>query len=369
LEIKSPLAPLVEALKLADKFTASGSNSPILTGIHAQVQGQELTLTAYDGLSQVRTTVAITDGVDGASVIGRETVGYLAALPGGDVHLVAQDAKLTVHAGVRSGEFRIADAENFPSLRWASDQEVELDAASLRAALRHVVFAASSDAGRQALTGVLFQSTDNNGTAELRLVATDTYRLSVRSLGATSIEAGTSLLIPAATLARIEALLGTVDKVKVRTGESDLTFVFGGVEVGTRLIDATFPDYQRVVPASTDNAVAFEVDAAIDALKRMKPLVSSANRAMKVAIAENEVVFTASSDVATKLLEPVEATITGTPVEFAVNIDYFLEALEKGLGSGPVTVHVADALKPLRVSRDNHPVLQVVMPVNPSVVR
>src|SRR5206468_99427 len=118
-------------------------------------------------------------------------------------------------------------------------------AADFKKALQQVVFAASNDETRPVLTGVLLQTFDG----ELRMAATDSYRLAEKRLGANKQEV--HMLVPASSLHDLLRVLSDEDgDVKVTHDDQQVLFQVGDVELVTRLVEGKYPDYRKLIPES-----------------------------------------------------------------------------------------------------------------------
>ena len=105
-----------------------------------------------------------------------------------------------------------------------------------------MVPAASSDDARPILTGVLLAAEEGG----LRLVATDSYRLSVRDLpGAAVLAEGQHVLVPSRALSELTRVLPGADSVELRLGERDASFAVGSIRLTTRLIEGRVPELPR----------------------------------------------------------------------------------------------------------------------------
>jgi DNA polymerase-3 subunit beta len=139
---------------------------------------------------------------------------------------------------------------------------VEVDGEELVNGLNQVVVASSSDSARPILTGVLFEPSEEG----LRLVATDSYRLSVRDLpGMGSIGSG---LVPARGLRELGRTIGG-PKVKAGMASREAVFSSERGSLRLRLIEGSFPKYRSLLPESYPAQVLMEKEALLEALGRV----------------------------------------------------------------------------------------------------
>ena len=124
--------------------------------------------------------------------------------------------------------------------------------------------AASSDDARPILTGVLMAAEEGG----LRLVSTDSYRLSVRDLAGTSVLGeGQKVLVPSRALKELARVVGEEEEITLRLGERDASFQVGSVSVTTRLIEGDFPNYRGLIPTNHPNKLTVDRTTLLDAVR------------------------------------------------------------------------------------------------------
>ena len=156
------------------------------------------------------------------------------------------------------------------SLRITADSSENLLVAD---ALRQVVPAASRDEARPILTGVLMAA-ESGG---LRLVATDSYRLSVRDLPGTSVlQEGQTVLVPSRALAELNRVVSGADQVTLRLASDEASFEVGETRLTTRLIEGDFPNYRQLIPQSYPNRLIVGKEPFLNAIRRVKLLAKDA---------------------------------------------------------------------------------------------
>ncbi|MEA2391312.1 MAG: polymerase subunit beta, partial [Solirubrobacteraceae bacterium] len=147
---------------------------PVLSGIRAQLTGNDLQLTGSDTDLTIEVSITVSGEEDGVVVLpGRLAGEIVRALPAGAVVVAIDEDEAHITSGRAEFAIRILPAEEYPRLPEPAGDPLTISGAELAAALKQVVPAASSDDARPILTGVLLAAEDGG----LRLVATDSYRL------------------------------------------------------------------------------------------------------------------------------------------------------------------------------------------------
>ena len=241
---------LVEALGAAGRaVTTRGGALPVLAGVHLELSGDRLTITGSDLDLTISTTVEVAGGEDGVAVLPSKLVSdVIRSLRDGGVDVSVEDDDARIVAAPSEFAIRVIPADEFPELAEPSGDAVTLDAAAFRDAIEQVEKAASSDDARPILTGVLMAAEEGG----LRLVSTDSYRLSVRDLtGTTVLGEGQKVLVPSRALKELARVVGDRDQITLRLGERDASFRVGSVTVTTRLISGS----PRAASLATASAV------------------------------------------------------------------------------------------------------------------
>ena len=355
---------LADALGSAARAVSGrGASLPVLAGVRAVLAGDRLELTGSDLDLTITVELTVAGDEDGTIVIPAKLItDVVKALEPGAVTLATQDDQLTVEAGRSEFSLRLIPADEFPQLPSPPENAVTIDAATFAAALRQVVTAASSDDSRPILTGVLLAA-EGDG---LRLVATDSYRLSVRDLAGTSVlEEGQSVLVPSRALQEVIRLLDPEGEVVLRLGDRDVTFEVGGTRLSSRLIEGDFPNYRGLIPDSHPNLLTVSREVLLDALRRVKLMAREATP-VRLSMSDGQLELVAVTQDVGQAHEAMDAQYNGAEMTVAFNPDYLFEGVEASVGD-EVVLRTIDELKPALLSAvEDDGFLYLLMPVRVS---
>lgn len=354
---------LVEALGIAGRAVGGRGGLPGLSGVRAQLEGDQLRLTGSDLDLTISVGVTVSGESDGVVVIpARLASDIVRALSPGAVSLAADGDELSISSGRSQFSIRLIAGDELPPLADLPSDAVSLESAQLAEALRQVVPAASSDDSRPILTGVLLAAEADG----LRLVATDSYRLSMRDVpGVSVLDAGQSVLIPSKALNELNRILGHGDKVELRLGEREASFEVGSISLTTRLIEGDFPNYRGLIPDRHPNTLTVARAELLDALRRVKLLAREATPVRLEMSSDGLELVAVTQDVGTAR-EQVEGTYDGSPLTVAFNPQYLLEGVEVST-SDEITLSTIDELKPAVIRMDGlAEFLYLLMPVRVS---
>ncbi|MEY2436628.1 MAG: polymerase subunit beta [Acidimicrobiaceae bacterium] len=336
---------------------------PVLSGIRAELKGGALQLTGSDSDLTIHVSVTVNGEEDGVTVLpGRLAGEIVRALPPGAVVVVVDDEEAHITSGRSEFAIRVLPAEEYPRLSDVAGDPLTLSAGELADALRQVVPAASSDDARPILTGVLLAAEAGG----LRLVATDSYRLSVRDLPGTSVLAeGQHVLVPSRALEELGRMLPGVETVELRLGERDASFSVGETRLTTRLIEGEFPNYRGLIPASYPNQLTVGRDALLEAIRRVKLMAREATPVRLVMKTDGLELVAITQDVG-QAHEEIDAKYEGAELTVAFNPEYLQKGVEVAPGD-EIVISTLDALKPAVLrSTENEDFLYLLMPVRVS---
>lgn len=271
-----------------------------------------------------------------------------------------------------------ADFPDFPAEPW--DAEFDMPVAALAGLIDGLSFAMSSEATRYYLNGIYFHRADSAAGPVLRAAATDGSRLARAQValpdGAEDFpQAG--VIVPRKALKVIGDLLGhlpvaeededpTSVSVAVSSRRIEIAFSAAsgiGMRFSSKLIDGTFPDYARVIPAANDKLLTIDRAALIEAVEVVAAISAEKTRIVKLALAPDMVTLSVTSAESGSAGGEVPAEFSGAAMETGFNSKYLLDVLARIEGA-TVVAEIADPAAPsLWRSADDRDSLFVLMPV------
>ena len=354
---------LAEALQVASRAVASRSGAlPVLSGVRVELEGSRLELTGSDLDLTISVSVEVAGQDDGVVVVpAKLAADVVRSLEDGAVDVESSDEEVQIRGGPSEFSLRVIPPDEFPQLAEPTGDAVTLAAEELAEALRQVVPAASSDDSRPILTGVLLAAEDEG----LRLVATDSYRLSVRDLpGTTVLGEGQRVLVPSRALAELGRVLEG-GELTLRLGERDASFAIDQTRLTTRLIEGDFPNYQGLIPSNQPNRLTIGREPLLEAVRRVRLMAREATP-IRLAMRPDGLELLAVTQDVGQAHEELEAKYEGSELTVAFNPEYLIDGLEAATGD-EITVETVDALKPAVVrSSDRTDFLYLLMPVRVS---
>jgi DNA polymerase-3 subunit beta len=316
---------------------------PILSNILLSpgTDGLELTATDLEIGVTARVAAEIKDDAASLTVPAKTLAELVEKLPDGPLAIKIEDGnRAKVTFGRSSYSLLGLPAEEYPPLpEVGSESGLTLPGGTLARLLRRVLPAVCNDDTRPILTAVEWHLADGR----LRLAATDTHRVHTDSAAVTDTRGTRTVLVPDRCLADVARLVNEGDTfpVAVRWDENQIQFTTERVTLVSRLIEGTFPKWERIIPTRLTGRFAADRDDLAAAVRRVE-IVARANGHKILLRAEAQgLTLTAQSGDTGQAQEELAADTDGEPLTFTLNAEYLADALA-ALGTERVTVQ-ADA--------------------------
>jgi DNA polymerase-3 subunit beta len=356
-------------LGVAVRGVSTRSAIQTLSGVHLRVSGGTLELEATDMELGVRVALEASDTTDGSVVIpGRLLLDVVRSLPRDDLSLEYRSSSQDVEvvSGGAVFHLRTLPPEDFPKLPDPPpDDSLKVPAGAFVEVIGRVARSASRDETRPHLTGVLVTVEGS----ELRMVATDSYRLSVKET--TLSEALTGSLeanVPARTLQELArvAAAAEVDVIRIAARENQVVFGVGDTVLSSRLVEGRFPNYQQLLPESYEHELRIERAEILEVVRRIS-LLAQKNAPLRLAFSEGALEVSAQTPDVGEASESLPVPFKGEPFEIGFNPEFFRDGLESA-ESDELVLKLISPLRPgLIQSGDEGGFLYLVMPIRLNV--
>lgn len=284
---------------------------------------------------------------------------------GSQVSLEAADGKLQVRAGRSNFKMPILPREDFPTIAEGElPTRFVLPADVLRRIIDKTRLAISTEETRYYLNGIFFHVVNDNG-GQLKAAATDGHRLArvtvERPVGA---EGMPDIIVPRKCVTELRKLLDGADgDVTISLSDAKVRFELGAAVLTSKLIDGTFPDYNRVIPTANDKVLRIDPKTLAEGVDRVSTIATEKTRAVKLAVGPDKVTLSVTSPEHGTATEEVPGGYSSADMEIGFNARYLLDILGELDGDG-CEIHLADAAAPtlLRENGDAD-ALYVLMPM------
>lgn len=289
---------------------------------------------------------------------------FVASLPSQKVDLETKENSLMISCQGFKATFTGMSPNEFPQIPKAnSDSAITFEKKEFLQAISQVVFAASSDEGRPALTGVLLKPQEN----EVSLAATDGYRLSVKKLAA-GLKIKDQLIIPAKTLIEVTRIIAESEEIKevilsLAENQSQVVFSFPQVELASRLIEGEFPNFEKIIPEKFEISASFDREELLRAVKIASVFAREQANIVKLIFADNKIKVSAETAQMGSSEMELEAKTSKGSLEMAFNYRFLLDFLNATSGE-EILFEALGALNPgsFKISGDSS-FFHIIMPV------
>jgi DNA polymerase-3 subunit beta len=316
---------LSKALSTVARVSSARGTLPILANVLLKTDNNRLSVAATNLDIAITHFIGSKVSEDGAiTVPARLMQDFVSSLPSGVIELALDDNKLHISADQYKSTINGVSAEEYPVMPSIQDgTSWTIAADTLKKALQQVVLAASSDEARPVLTGVYLHTFE--GT--LYAVATDSYRLAEKELIKSKDEV--NLLIPASAMQDLLRILGDESgDVQVTHDDQQVLFTTSEVQLVTRLIEGSYPDYRKLIPASFATTATLKKDDFSNITKVSALFARESAGSITISVSEKDKHVSIQS-VASQLGEntaSAAATVAGDG-ELTLNSRYLLDAL------------------------------------------
>lgn len=347
--------PLLATLKRLVGIVESRNTIAILSHFAITAGNNTLTIKATDLDIEATATIAATVESHGQTTVSaRALTDFIAKVAAGSlINMNLANDRLHIAAGRASFELATLPIDDFPHLASAEfDATFTASAADINNLLGGTIFAASTEETRYYLQGPYLHHIEGKAVA----VATDGHKLA--KIGS-EVEADfPPVIVPRKTAAEVVKSFADGD-VTVSVSETKIRFSAPSFTVLSKVIDGTFPAYDRVIPTGNSNTVTVCSADLRAALDRAMSATDDKTRAVKLIIGEDEIEVRARSanSVAS---DSVSATLSGEPCEIGFNGAYLSEILRQI--EGDVAINYADASTPV-LFRGDDAALYLLMPM------
>jgi DNA polymerase-3 subunit beta len=358
-------ATLLKSLGHVQSVVERRNTIPILSNVLIEARDDgSLRLMATDLDLQVDESVPANVDQAGATTVSAHTLfDIVRKLPeGSQVEITAAEGKMQVIAGRSRFNLSTLPRDDFPVIAEGDlPTRFELPAATLRQVIEKTRFAISSEETRYYLMGIFFHVIDD----QLRAAATDGHRLAritvARPDGA---EGMPDVIVPRNAIAELFKLLEELEgTVEISLSPTKIRFGLGSAILTSKLIDGTFPDYNRVIPTGNDKLLKLDPKSFSAGVDRVSTIASEKTRAVKISVDRDKVTLSVTSPENGVATEELAADYGADGIEIGFNAKYLLDILGE-IDGDVVEVHLADAAAPtLLRENDKSNALYVLMPM------
>ncbi|MGB6229210.1 MAG: DNA polymerase III subunit beta [Litorimonas sp.] len=356
---------LLKGLSHVQSVVERRNTIPILSNVLLGGEDGRLTLVATDLDIEVSETVDA--GVDAPGQVtapAHTLYDIVRKLPdGAQVRIMISDkGQLDVDAGPAHFTLPLLPSGDFPKMSADGlDTEFTLPASDLARLIDKTRFAISTEETRYYLNGIYLHARDGL----LRAVATDGHRLALAEQplppGADGMP---GVIVPRKTIQELRKLVDGADgDVTVAVSDAKIQFTTGTVVLTSKLIDGTFPDYERVIPRNNTKELVLDNKVFASAVDRVATISAEKSRSVKLSLEQSNLALSVNNPESGQAREDLPVNYDADALEIGFNAKYLMDVAGQIEGQD-ATFMLESASSPALVtdSEDEH-ALFVLMPL------
>jgi len=363
---------LLKSLAHVHRVVERRNTIPILSNVLLKTEDGALRLKATDLDLEITESVAATGEQEGATTVPAHLLyDIVRKLPdGAEVKLStnADGNQMTVSSGRSNFRLQCLPESDFPDITAGTlSHAFTIKAAEFARLIDRTHFAISTEETRYYLNGIFLHTIEADGDLKLRAVATDGHRLARAEMAAPAGSEGMpGIIIPRKTVGELQKLLGDGEDhaaIEVELSDAKIRVTIGPVVLTSKLIDGTFPDYQRVIPQNNDKALTLDRQSFSAAVDRVSTISSERGRAVKLAVSDSQLTLTVNSPDSGTATEELAVGYDSDDIEIGFNARYLLDITAQLTGDEAVFM-LADAGSPTLIKDGgDDATLYVLMPM------
>ena len=332
MKLKADRATLLKALAHIQSVAEKRNTIPILANVLIAAKDGRLSLTATDMEIAVIEEIAAGVSREGATTAPAAVLYEIVRkLPDGaeiEFDHSGGDAPLALRAGRYATSLNVLAIDDFPSMVAGNlPHTFRLPSAVLRGLIDRTRFAISTEETRYYLNGIYLHTTEAELGPVLRAVATDGHRLARVQTELPEGAAGMpGVIVPRKTINELRKLLDEASEdVELSLSDTRIQFTVGSVMLTSKLIDGTFPEYERVIPRDNDKILRVGKKDFSDAVARVAAISQERSRPVKLSIERNLLTLSAASPdqgTAKEELDEGRVSYDSTPLEIGFQARY-----------------------------------------------
>lgn len=364
-------ADLLSVMARVNTVVEKRNTIPILSYAKVEARDGQIYFVASDLDIEIRDSIEAKDvDMDGSITVPAATLYDIARkmAKGVDISIVSRDQRLEISAGRSNFNLPTLPPGDFPIMSQDSfESDFTMPCDTLKEIIDRTKFAISTEETRYYLNGVYLHGQDGGDNGMLRAVATDGHRLALSQIdapdGAQSIG---GIIVPRKTILEIRRLMESFPKdedIRIRVSDSKIQFIIGQMTVTSKLIDGTFPDYERVIPKENDKIMTVDGKVFAKAVDRVATIAEGKSRSIVFEISSDSLCIKTTTNEFGSGQEEMAVEYQGDDLRIGFNAKYLADTIAQ-VESETAKFHMDGPASPMLVKDPETPgSLFVLMPL------
>jgi DNA polymerase-3 subunit beta len=326
---------LLKALNHVQSVVERRNTIPILSNVKIDANEKGISLIATDlDLEIIEKVKANVTKVGSTTVSAHILYDIVRKIPEGSSIDIEQnkDDQIELKSGQSNFDLPCLPDEDFPEMS-SGDMpcNFSMNSKDLKRLIDKTKFAISTEETRYYLNGIFFHSINS----ELRSVATDGHRMAcIKAVLPSGAEEMPSIIIPRKTVGEIRKLIEDFSEdLIIKVSETKIQFSLSDVQLTSKLIDGTFPDYERVIPKNNDKELSIKTKTFSSSIDRVSTISSDKSKAVKFLLKDGALTLTVINPDAGTAIETTPVNYDHEELEIGFNARYLLDIASQIDGS------------------------------------
>jgi DNA polymerase-3 subunit beta len=372
MEIICKREELLKGIQTVQTVVGTKSALPVLANVLLEVNAEKMDMTATDLEVGVKCSVRVEVLQPGAITVPVRTLSEVVReLPSEDLKIkVDEKNRVEINSGQAVFNLMGLPSEDYPVLpKFKADGGLFMDGKALSQMIKKTIFSVSQDETRYVLCGIYFQVEK----AKLKMVSTDGRRLSYfsKDIGIDKKKEA-KVIIPTKAVNELYRILaqagmneeaGEGSKVKISIEQNQINFMIHHTVLISRLIEGHFPNYEQVIPRTSNIKLRVNTEELLQATKRVALLTTEKSNSIRYALRENKLIITANTEGLGEARDVVAIDYAGEEMEIAYNPQFLIDVL-KNIGCQEVLLELTNSLNPCLIRpTTEEDYISIVMPM------
>lgn len=320
----------LNALNQAGSIVERKHTMPILAHILLQTHDHALMMSSTDLDISLVETFPVNIETPGKVALPAHLLNEIVRkLPDQPVYLARINGQVVLECGASKFNISCLNGDDFPAIRNGESYPFKftMKAWELRYLIDKTKFAMSMEETRYNLNGICLHVTESKGQVVLRAAATDSHRLACAQVDVPEgAESMPSIILSRKTVLELSKFLEKHEgDIQVALSGFQACFKAGDSFISSRLIDGTFPDYERLIPYDNQKVVTVDKKQFLDAVDRVSLISFDKMRPIKLNVREGWIDISAPSSEFGSAKESVEAQFASEPLDIGFNGRYLMD--------------------------------------------
>jgi len=372
MEISCKREELLKGIQTVQAVVGTKSTLPVLANVLLEAKAKKMDMTATDLEVGIRCSINVEVSRPGAITLPAKTLSEVVReLPLEEVNIgVDEKSRVKINSGQAIFNLLGLPKEDYPVLpKFKTDGEFSIDRELLSDMIKKTIFSVSQDQTRYVLCGIYFCVEKG----KVRMVSTDGRRLSYISKDI-EIEKKkeAKIIIPTKAVNELNRILTQIatreeekkeGKVKISIEENQVGFMIDDTVLISRLIEGHFPNYEQVIPRSSEIKLKINTEELLQATRRVALLTTEKSNSIRYSLKKNKLVISANTEGLGEARDVVGIDYAGGEMEIAYNPQFLISVL-RNIGCEEIYLELTNALNPCLIRpTSGEDYISIVMPM------